>query len=53
MDHLAIKNDRCAETEIGENSFLERTIFHISIALSTRVPGVEKVHKQTKQKTQI
>ena len=50
MDYWAITKDKCAETEMGKDSFLERKIFKISNALSTQVPGAKKIHKHTKKK---
>ena len=50
MDYWAITNDKYAETEMGKDSFLDRKILN---ALSTRVPGAEKVHKQKKRSKSV
>ena len=47
MDYWAVTYNKCAETEMGKDSFLERKIFKISNALSTQVPGAKKIHKHT------
>ena len=48
MDYWAVTYNKCAETEMGKDSFLERKIFKISNALSTQVPGAKKIHIQQK-----
>ena len=53
MDYWAVTNDKCAETEMGKDSFLERKIFKISNVLSTLVPGAKKLHKHTKKELEI